>query len=36
VPQDGARLRLTPMATHAEAEIEALADAISAELAARR
>jgi glycine C-acetyltransferase len=36
VPKDGARVRLTPMATHAEAEIEALADAISEELAARR
>jgi len=36
VPKDGARLRLTPMATHAAAEIEALADAISDELAARR
>jgi glycine C-acetyltransferase len=36
VPKDGARVRLTPMATHADAEIEALADAISEELAARR
>jgi len=36
VPRDSARLRLTPMATHAEAEVEALVDAVSEELAARR
>jgi glycine C-acetyltransferase len=36
VPAGSARLRLTPMATHAETEIAALADAISDELGARR
>jgi glycine C-acetyltransferase len=35
VPAGSARLRLTPMATHAEDEIAALADAISEELGAR-
>ncbi len=34
VPRGSARLRLTPMATHSEAEIDALADAIAEELAA--
>ncbi|UCE87740.1 MAG: aminotransferase class I/II-fold pyridoxal phosphate-dependent enzyme, partial [Deltaproteobacteria bacterium] len=34
VPEGTARLRLTPMATHHEAEIDALVDAIVAELAA--
>ena len=33
VPEGTARLRLTPMATHAEAEIDALADAVAEELA---
>jgi len=33
VPRGTARLRLTPMATHREAEIDALADAIAEELA---
>jgi 8-amino-7-oxononanoate synthase len=33
VPEGTARLRLTPMATHREAEIDALADAIAEELA---
>jgi 8-amino-7-oxononanoate synthase len=36
VPAGSARLRLTPMATHVETEIAALADAISDELGARR
>ena len=34
VPAETARLRLTPMATHRPEEIDALADAIAAELAA--
>ena len=34
VPEGSARLRITPMATHAEAEIDALAEAVAAELAA--
>jgi len=34
VPHGTARLRVTPMATHAEAEIDALADAIAEELRA--
>jgi len=33
VPEGTARLRLTPMATHAEAEIDALADAVADEVA---
>jgi len=33
VPEGSARLRITPMATHAEAEIDALADAVAEELA---
>jgi 8-amino-7-oxononanoate synthase len=33
VPEGTARLRLTPMATHAEAEIDALAQAVAEELA---
>jgi 7-keto-8-aminopelargonate synthetase-like enzyme len=33
VPEGTARLRLTPMATHREAEIDALADAVAEELA---
>ena len=33
VPNGAARLRITPMATHAEEEVDALADAIAAELA---
>jgi len=32
VPVGTARLRITPMATHAEAEVDALADAIAAEM----
>jgi 8-amino-7-oxononanoate synthase len=32
VPEGTARLRLTPMATHAQAEIDALADAVAEEL----
>jgi 7-keto-8-aminopelargonate synthetase-like enzyme len=32
VPRGTARLRITPMATHSEEEIDALADAIAAEL----
>jgi 7-keto-8-aminopelargonate synthetase-like enzyme len=36
VPANGARLRLTPMATHAEGEIEACADAVAGAVAARR
>jgi glycine C-acetyltransferase len=36
VPEGTARLRLTPMATHTESEIEALGDAIAEELPARR
>jgi 7-keto-8-aminopelargonate synthetase-like enzyme len=36
VSEGTARLRLTPMATHREAEIDALADAIATELAATR
>ena len=36
VPAGTARLRITPMATHSEAEIDALAAAISEELAASR
>lgn len=35
VPEGTARLRLTPMATHTEAEIEALADAVGEVVAAR-
>jgi 8-amino-7-oxononanoate synthase len=35
VPEGTARLRLTPMATHREEEIDALADAVAEELAAR-
>jgi 8-amino-7-oxononanoate synthase len=34
VPEGSARLRITPMATHAEAEVAALADAIADEIAA--
>jgi 8-amino-7-oxononanoate synthase len=34
VPKGTARLRITPMATHAEAEVDALADAIAEELPA--
>ncbi len=34
VPRGSARLRLTPMATHSEPEIDAVADAIAEELAA--
>jgi 7-keto-8-aminopelargonate synthetase-like enzyme len=33
VPEGTARLRVTPMASHSDAEIDALADAITAELA---
>jgi 8-amino-7-oxononanoate synthase len=33
VPEGSARLRITPMATHAEAEIDALAEAVAEELA---
>ena len=33
VPDGTARLRLTPMATHAEHEIDSLADAVAEELA---
>ena len=33
VPEGTARLRVTPMATHTEAEIDAFADALCAELA---
>jgi 7-keto-8-aminopelargonate synthetase-like enzyme len=33
VPEGSARLRLTPMATHREEEIDALADAVAAEVA---
>jgi len=36
VPASGARLRLTPMATHTETEILTCADAVSEELAAQR
>jgi 8-amino-7-oxononanoate synthase len=36
VPAGSARLRLTPMATHTEAEVAALADAVSEELGAWR
>jgi 8-amino-7-oxononanoate synthase len=36
VPEGTARLRLTPMATHAEGEIDALADAVAEELARSR
>jgi 7-keto-8-aminopelargonate synthetase-like enzyme len=36
VPEGTARLRITPMATHAESEIIALADAIAEELSSRR
>ena len=36
VPEGTARLRITPMATHEEAEIAELADAIAEELAATR
>jgi glycine C-acetyltransferase len=36
VSEGTARLRLTPMASHREAEIDALADAIATELAAKR
>jgi 8-amino-7-oxononanoate synthase len=32
VPEGSARLRLTPMATHGEEEIDALADAVAAEV----
>ncbi len=34
VPEGTARLRITPMATHTEAEVLALADATAEELAA--
>ena len=33
VPEGTARLRITPMATHTESEIDALADAVWEELA---
>jgi 8-amino-7-oxononanoate synthase len=36
VPEGTARLRITPMATHAEGEIDALADAVAEEVAALR
>jgi 7-keto-8-aminopelargonate synthetase-like enzyme len=36
VPEGSARLRLTPMATHGEEEIEALADAVAAEVTRSR
>ena len=36
VPEGSARLRLTPMATHREEEIDALADAVSEEVARSR
>jgi glycine C-acetyltransferase len=36
VPEGTARLRITPMATHAEAEIDALAEAVAEELAPGR
>ncbi|TFG97804.1 MAG: aminotransferase class I/II-fold pyridoxal phosphate-dependent enzyme, partial [Myxococcales bacterium] len=32
VPEGTARLRITPMATHSEPEVDALADAIAAEM----
>jgi glycine C-acetyltransferase len=36
VPEGSARLRITPMATHTESEINAFADAVAAEHAARQ
>ena len=36
VPEGSARLRLTPMATHREEEIDALADAVAAEISRSR
>ena len=36
VPEGTARLRLTPMATHREDEIDALADAVADEVGVRR
>jgi 8-amino-7-oxononanoate synthase len=36
VPEGSARLRLTPMATHREEEIDALADAVAEEVARAR